>query len=700
MYRIKECNARDFMANLNEINSFFQAKKIYMNLNNTERLLNLIKVYFETVLFYQKNSHKKNIVKIKGTEYHVGINVIDNNGNKKEIDILDISEDLIKDICIEVKKFYTPELFESLLYLFNVILVNGSISLKHKIMLINSENLAFPNEWDKLVRKVSEKLGVDTFNIRKKIIIKSLETPTICVSSENITKFVMSLNHAYINYLKILIKFHISKNHIVDIFKVIKSELDYFNNNSKMEYLHYNLVINSLFEELIKNNNLFQYESKEEIEVIINQYADILNDEQVANIENSLGFNPEEFSIDDLSIELAEPNFQGINENEIGTIISFVINKELTEKYYKTTIPESDITIEFLKTENLFDDPIYSFLDSTGIDITGMPITFLSDSMNHIEETTVIHINFKDFIHPDFEIEKDTVIYKDIEVEKAKHGGKYYPHKDLIIEIFFNLFNQKRLPFEMKKEDINSNLISNYLVSFINKKTQSLIHHKLFTITNFNTFKKIKERFLSKVNKNHYKDEFLNIKDLLNLNINNNKDFLDFCYKLLELTIKSSIEFSELHKTLWKDDEPISEPSSQIVIYNVIKDIALIKGIKITREISAADGSVDFHFHYNKYDESMEICVELKNAHHQNLIHGIDTQLPLYLQSIRKKEGIFMVLWYKCSLFDKPKKYNNITEIDKELVKNIPIRFNIKTMIIDCTPKASPSVKASKERLL
>ena len=246
--------------------------------------------------------------------------------------------------------------------------------------------------------------------------------------------------------------------------------------------------------------------------------------------------------------------------------------------------------------------------------------------------------------------------------------------------------------------------VTDYLVSYINM-SHELIHHKLFTITNFNSYFQIKKRFLTKMNEIYLKDDFLPIRDLIyNVEIINNRIFLDFCYKLLELTIKKSIELSGLYKSLWRNKDgkkvPILEPDAQAVLYNQIKDIAEIKGIKVFREPVAADGSLDFHFHYTKNDISMNVCVELKNAHHDALAHGINTQLPLYIKDVGRKEGIFLVLWYKSDIFNKPAKYASIKELEDDLIKKIPKNFTIKPLIVDCSPKISPSKKGSENRLV
>ncbi|PHS32568.1 MAG: hypothetical protein COA92_06770 [Sulfurovum sp.] len=169
------------------------------------------------------------------------------------------------------------------------------------------------------------------------------------------------------------------------------------------------------------------------------------------------------------------------------------------------------------------------------------------------------------------------------------------------------------------------------------------------------------------------------------------------------MTIKKSIEFSGLSKSLWTNKDgksiPKKEIDAQAVLYNQIKDIAAIKGIKVLRETVAADGSLDFLFHYTKNDISMNVCVELKNAHHASLIHGIQTQLPLYIKDCGRREGIFLVLWYKSDTFSEPTKYASMQSLKDTLVGEVHERFNIKPLIIDCSPKISPSMRGSENRL-
>ncbi len=696
MEYIKECKSSDFIKNLNEINSFFQAKKRHEILANSERLINLLKTYIETIIYYKKFSNEKFIVKISSSLYVAKINGVDNNGNNIELDILDIYEQFTTDIIKEIRKTISEQSFEKLVALINVILLNPNISIMNKLLLINSESISFQNEWDKFIRYIPESVATEAIDIRKKIILNTLKEPSKYQEKE-IDLFIESLNKSYTTLIEILLKLHISKNHKVEIFKTIEKELYELNKNKHISDDSKKLIISFLLNKLTLYNNLFQFEPTEQIRDIIDNYENYIDEEQSLILKENLNFHPENFTLDNTSIELAEPNFDGLNFDNIYTIISFTISKENEE--FTTVDIDNNIKVEFSNITNLFEDPIYTFLDSTNLVFGGMPITFLSDSINNTEHTSLVSIIIPSFFHPDFTIENNKAVYKDFTLEKAKHGGKYYPHKDFLIEVLYELFEKELFPFEIKKEEINSSFISNFLVNHIDIKNNKLIHHKLYSITNFDTFQKIKNSFLAKLNEKNYKDEFLDIKKLLFIEIVNHRDFLDWCYKMLELTIKKSIEFAGLHKSLWHDKKPVKEVDAQTIIYNMIKDICSIKGIKVFRETMAADGSLDFHLHYTKENESMNVCIELKNAHHNLLIHGIESQLPLYIKAEGRQEGIFLVLWYKCDIFNEPNKYNDIQELNKLLKEKVPGKYKIKPMIIDCTPKISPSVKASENRL-
>jgi hypothetical protein len=122
-----------------------------------------------------------------------------------------------------------------------------------------------------------------------------------------------------------------------------------------------------------------------------------------------------------------------------------------------------------------------------------------------------------------------------------------------------------------------------------------------------------------------------------------------------------------------------------------LKPILGVKGIQISREIVAANGSLDFLCSYNYAGRPFKVGIELKKAHHEKLVNGLTQQLPQYLKYEETKHGIFVVLWFKNSNFVEPSKYVSIDNLITKLEKSIPKKHEINIMVIDCTKPIPPS---------
>jgi hypothetical protein len=168
----------------------------------------------------------------------------------------------------------------------------------------------------------------------------------------------------------------------------------------------------------------------------------------------------------------------------------------------------------------------------------------------------------------------------------------------------------------------------------------------------------------------------------------------EFISRALDLTVKRSIELRGIYKFLWKDsklEEPLNEPDIQPIIKTHLQPILEAKGIQISREIIAANGSLDFLCTYTRNGSLFKVGIELKKAHHENLLNGLKQQLPQYLKDEGTKHGIFLVLWFKNDNFRRPAKYESIPLMIKDLETNIPKKYRFKIMVIDCTKQPSPS---------
>ncbi|MBM4271203.1 MAG: hypothetical protein FJ139_03455 [Deltaproteobacteria bacterium] len=127
------------------------------------------------------------------------------------------------------------------------------------------------------------------------------------------------------------------------------------------------------------------------------------------------------------------------------------------------------------------------------------------------------------------------------------------------------------------------------------------------------------------------------------------------------------------------------------MIKSHLQPILEAKGIQICREIVAANGSLDFLCTYTSNGNLFKVGIELKKAHHKDLLSGLTQQLPQYLMDEGTKHGIFLVLWFKNDNFRLPVKYDSISALIKDLESNVPNKYQFTIMAIDCTKQSSPS---------
>lgn len=686
------------------MSSFTQAKQSGQLINNVPMLVSLLKNYFRGLLYYIENYKSSNIVEIDKKLFKVAIDGTNDNGEKKELNMIEIHAALLREIFEYLAGHIDLIHFEELTKITNSVLMHHDVYVDVKISILNSENNHFHEKWHGLVRQMNYELAVDTIKIRKDFLLGGLKDYILETNFETkdlYQKNIESINGLYEFYSKTYFKLLIENGHLSDIQVYIKNELQIL---EKSEGIDKKRLITFCLVQLVLHNNLFQILDKEEIREIIEQYEEYIQEPNKQLIQDGLGFNPENFEVGDMKLRLFEPDFKSYDvDNEIDTILHFVV--PLRAKIDRQQLVLKDgIELYFQTIHNLYQDPIFSFLDELDMNLNGMPITFFSDSVGNLQTSTLITIKLPYFYHPHFELIDEKFVEKDFSLEAAKRGGKYYPHKDLIIEKLHAAYILPEFPLEIEQSKITSNFISNYMIAYFSKSGKN-IHHEVFTITNIDSYFKARNRYIEDLNKFYLEDELIDIRKFIEeTRITNSRSFLDFCYKFLELTIKKAVEFGGLHSAFWKDSSgvelPVSEPKAQPIIFNIIKDLAEMKGIQISREVEAADGSLDFYFSYNTGTELMKVCVELKNAHHNTLEHGIESQLPLYIKGVGKKEGIFLVLWYKNAIFDKPKAYDSVRDLESFLLSKVPPKFKIKPLIIDCTKKVSPSRRSSSDRML
>lgn len=693
---IKPSKPNRFIVNMQEFNSYFVTRKKVKAITNTDRLLNLISLYFETLLRYRKINIGNNQVMINGRIFLAEINGVNKKGEEVKIGFDQIGENLITNILQDLKITLNTTSFLKYINICNEIIETKNIDISSKIDLLNAEGKSFGKQWQYLLFEIGEELALKSIELRKELVFTILKQKPNLLQNENESEdYLKSVYDSYDFLVKSAIRVFIFNNHFDSIFKFIYQEFEYFLQIPDEIELDDNRISFFLLRLLILNNNIFQLERQELIEEYFIDKEEFLTEENRNLIESDIKFSLKDLELQNASIELAEPSFEGLDQNQITTFITFTIPGYRIENDLQIKL-DKNVILEVNNINTLYDDPIFKFLDDSELTINSFPLSVFSDSIGNTNNSINLSFIIQDFYHPDFNITNNgSIEHIDFTEQDAKIGRKYYPHKEYIIELLRRLKKEREseFPFEIELEKITIDLISNYYVSY-HDLNKNLIYHKVHTITNLNSYLKVKQRFLTKLSELNLSEDSDDIRNLIfDIEITNTRILNKFIHKLIQLVVKKAIELRGINKNLWTDNQPIRETEAQPIIFNLIKSVGEIKGIQISRELVAANGSLDFHCSYTYKGKLLKSCIELKNGHHTEIIHGINFQLPKYITDEGNKHGIFLVLWYKNENFKNPTKYNSTNELYDELKKHIPKKVNIEIEIVDCTIKQPPSKK-------
>jgi hypothetical protein len=686
-------NANEFFENVGEFRGYIVSRRTQPKLN-PDKLINLLHVYFRSVLLYPSPDMREYYVTGPDRKLYViqfpGHNTA---GEKRPVSLGEMSNTLLADVCSDLLKTAQMAHIIHLIELFTKAIATPILDKSHKFNILNAENAVLKDKFTDAIRMMPENKAKETLDVRKTLVLSELRALNEVEDKKDAenAKKRETLYNVLIHYIRSEIDVLIANNKFIDILKFLYQELE--ENSNKQ-------VIAALLNNLVIYNNLFLLERKEAIRERVVRYRTLIGEEKYAQLNEMLNFSPEKVELKDFSIEPVEGDkknikFEGVDYQKVKTIISFVIHYKSKKDYMKFEYPEK-YTVEFITLKNLFDDPIFLFINSMQANISGMPTTIFSDAIGNMDHSTVVRITMQEFFHPDFDLVGNRITYINFEEKEAKLGRKYYAHKDRIVDILRKLHSDhaEQMPLDMKKEDININLISNYLVNYIDENNNS-IFHKVHTITNLDSYLKVKKRYLEKITELNLSDEFLGIRELLlKTDIVTPESLREFISRVLDLTVRKSIELRGIYKFLWRDSklrEPLNEPEIQPIIKTHLQPILEAKGIQISREVVAANGSLDFLCTYTHEGSLFKVGIELKKAHHEDLLNGLTQQLPQYLKDEGTRYGIFLVLWFKNDNFRQPGNYNSILDLTKDLEKNIPKEYQFKITVIDCTKGPSPS---------
>ena len=155
----------------------------------------------------------------------------------------------------------------------------------------------------------------------------------------------------------------------------------------------------------------------------------------------------------------------------------------------------------------------------------------------------------------------------------------------------------------------------------------------------------------------------------------------DVVFKICE-RFKELIENNRMSKMLFIDGKAQSESFVQRLFYCTAALYCEANNIDINRESDPGCGELDFKFSYGAHKK---VIIEIKLSSNKQLQHGLKTQLPIYMETEKAQNGIFMVLRMSS-------KDDKLIERIKEEHASIPEGLSKpKLLIIDGVPRLSAS---------
>jgi hypothetical protein len=104
------------------------------------------------------------------------------------------------------------------------------------------------------------------------------------------------------------------------------------------------------------------------------------------------------------------------------------------------------------------------------------------------------------------------------------------------------------------------------------------------------------------------------------------------------------IQFDGKKITSWK---PKHEPIITQHIESRLRDIALMNGFEIGREMNRGNGQLDLFFtRATNLGAMVRVCVEVKKCQADDLYHGLTVQLPEYMRRMSSDHGIYCIMFF------------------------------------------------------
>lgn len=156
----------------------------------------------------------------------------------------------------------------------------------------------------------------------------------------------------------------------------------------------------------------------------------------------------------------------------------------------------------------------------------------------------------------------------------------------------------------------------------------------------------------------------------LSLNIPQNADIddvYDIVYKICD-NFKDLIENNGLWKLLYDDTgKPKHERAAQLLFFGIADAYCKSNNIDLSREVNNGRGAVDFKLSRGAEEK---ILIEIKLTSNNQLKHGIEKQIPIYMKQDYTRKAIYLVInnGHLKALDNLMKFYNEASIIEKDKI--------------------------------
>lgn len=165
-------------------------------------------------------------------------------------------------------------------------------------------------------------------------------------------------------------------------------------------------------------------------------------------------------------------------------------------------------------------------------------------------------------------------------------------------------------------------------------------------------------------------------------------------------SLAEKIRESGMHHAFWDgrqvgNRKPKLEIHCHPTIHALLHDFSMQKNLDVVREETIGSGSVDFTIKGTLASgERVQACVEVKNAHSDDVEHGLHTQLPEYMRRKSTDIGFYCVLWFGSEHFRSPPVSASAFRAQLGgLIRDSGL-YNIGIELLDLTPVPPPSARA------